>query len=85
MARALPLLLLLVAGCGAMDVSRGASGFPDSVMTSEEGNVVRGIDQGGTFVLTRERPEVFIDAEGVARPARDGRVLPARQPRLIWD
>lgn len=84
--RALLLLpLLALPACGAVDTSRGASGFPDSVMTSAEGNVVRGVDQGGTFLLNRERPELFIDAEGVARPAREGRVLPARQPRRIWE
>jgi hypothetical protein len=83
-ARALCLLPLLAA-CGAVDTSRGASGFPDAVLTSAEGNVPRGTIDGGFITLNRERPDVFVDTTGQARAARDGRVLPQRQTRRIWD
>lgn len=85
MRAALPLLLALaLAACGAADTRPGASGFPDTVMTSEEGNVPMGVTQGGSIILNRERPGLFIDSDGVARPSRDGSVLP-RPPRRIWE
>lgn len=77
--------LLALAACGSLEVGGRASGFPDTVITSEQGNVPMGVIQGGEITLNRERPGLFIDAEGVARPAREGSVLPPRQPRRIWE
>jgi len=83
--RLLPLLLALLvlspslAGCGAVDASRGASGFPDVVMNSREGFIPMGTMEGGTMMLNRERPESFVNTDGVARPAR-GRPTPR-----IWE
>jgi hypothetical protein len=55
--RALLLLLLLaMAGCGGVDVSPGASGFPDTIMTGPN-NIPRGImNTDGTVTLNRELP-----------------------------
>ncbi len=83
MRAALPLLLALAA-CGAADTRPGSSGFPDTVITSEEGNVPMGVTEGGSIFLNRERPGLFIDSDGVARAAREGYVL-SRPPRRIWE
>lgn len=49
------MILFLLAGCGSLDTSQGASGFPDSPIT--QGNQRSGqITTGGQIILNRDLP-----------------------------
>ncbi|MBY0335885.1 MAG: hypothetical protein K2X11_04685 [Acetobacteraceae bacterium] len=47
--------LLTLAGCGAVDTSRGASGFPDAPW-GQPGFRTGVMNTDGTITLNRERP-----------------------------